>query len=58
MNIPLFVIVRLRAAMAGGADAPAALFVVLGLVTLLLAAFCLSARLDERRSLGFRRYLR
>jgi hydrogenase-4 component F len=53
VNVPLFVIVRLRAAMAGGADAPATLFVVLGLATLLLAAFCLAARLDERRSLAF-----
>jgi hydrogenase-4 component F len=53
VNVPLFVTLRLRSAMAEGPDAPVALLVVLGLATLLLAAFCLSARLDMRRSLAF-----
>jgi hydrogenase-4 component F len=53
VNVPLFVILRLRPVLAGGPDSPVALLVVLGLATLLLAAFCLSARLDARRSLAF-----
>ncbi len=53
VNVPLLVILRLRSAMTDGADAPVALLVVLGLATLLTAAFCLAARLDTRRRLAF-----
>jgi hydrogenase-4 component F len=52
-NVPLFVILRLRSAMAGGPDAHVTLLVVLGLATLLLAALCLSARPGVRRALAF-----
>jgi hydrogenase-4 component F len=53
VNVPLFAILRLRAVVADAPDAPVALLVVLGLATLLTAAFCLTARLDMRRSLTF-----
>jgi hydrogenase-4 component F len=53
VNVPLLVLLRLRSAMADGPDAPVALFVVLGLATMLIAAFCLMARQDMRRSLAF-----
>jgi hydrogenase-4 component F len=53
VNVPLLVLLRLRSAMAAGPDAPVALFVVLGLATLLIAAFCLVARQDIRRSVAF-----
>jgi hydrogenase-4 component F len=52
-NVPLLVMLRLRPAMVGGADAPAVLLIVLGLATLLVAAACLAARLDMRRRLAF-----
>ncbi len=53
VNVPLLVILRLRSAMVDGPDAPVALLVVLGLATLLIAACCLAARLDMRRSVAF-----
>jgi hydrogenase-4 component F len=53
VNVPLLVILRLRSAMADGPDAPVALLVVLGLATLLIAAFCLAARIDMRRRVAF-----
>jgi hydrogenase-4 component F len=53
VNVPLLVILRLRSAMTDGPDAPVTLLVVLGLATLLIAAFCLAARLDTRRRLAF-----
>ena len=52
-NVPLLVILRLRSAMTDGPDTPIVLLVVLGLATLLLAAFCLAARPDMRRRLTF-----
>jgi hydrogenase-4 component F len=52
VNVPLFVILHLRSAMAEGLDAPVALLMVLGLATLLLASFCLSAQPDMRRSIA------
>jgi hydrogenase-4 component F len=52
-NLPLLVILRLRSAMTDGQDSPIVLLVVVGLATLLLAAFCLAARPALRRGLTF-----
>ena len=52
MNVPLFVILRLRSEMADGPDALVALIVMLGLATLLIAAFCLTAPQSTRRTLA------
>jgi hydrogenase-4 component F len=53
VNVPLLAILRLRSAMTDGPDTPVALLVVLGLATLLIAAFGVAARLDTRRRLAF-----
>jgi hydrogenase-4 component F len=52
-NVPLLVFVRLRSAVADVPDRPVVLYVVVGLATLLLAAFCLATRPDMRRRLTF-----
>jgi hydrogenase-4 component F len=52
-NVPLLVLLRLRSAMADGQDSPIVLFVVVGLATLLLAAFCLAAQPAMRREPTF-----
>jgi NADH:ubiquinone oxidoreductase subunit 4 (subunit M) len=52
-NVPLLVFLRLRSDIADGPDTPIALFLVVGLATLLLAAFCLATRPDMRRRLTF-----
>jgi hydrogenase-4 component F len=53
VNVPLLAILRLRSATTDEPDASLALLVAVGLATLLIAAFCLTARLDTRRRLAF-----
>ena len=50
-NVPLLVLLRFRSAMADGPDRPVVLYVVVGLATLMFAAFCLAAQPDIRRRL-------
>jgi hydrogenase-4 component F len=50
-NVPLLVFLRLRSAMADGPDRPVVLYVVVGLATLMFAAFCLATQPDIRRRL-------
>ena len=50
-NVPLLVFLRLRSAMADGPDRPVVLYVVVGLATLMFAAFCLAMQPDIRRRL-------
>jgi hydrogenase-4 component F len=52
-NVPLLVLLRVRSAMADGQDSLIVLYVVVGLATLLLAAFCLAVRPAMCRGLTF-----